>query len=331
MHALTFSRQTCVIAVLLAGLPFQAHAQRKPAEPENPRRLSIERAWQSFYSLPPDPSRCVAGELHATKRQKILQGINQFRDAHGLPPIVEDAANHAQMQATALLGAVNSELSHEPSRHWICWSPQAAEGAKVANLGMVHPAPAGAATDSDDLLQQLIVDWGVDNLGHRRALLDPFLTRMAVGRADGFGRDGMAPRVTIALRTVYPGPEAAPRDLPAAIIYPLADTPKKHFRHGWFMSLSAIADPSSRWGNRCGAGKDAPVHYGQARIVVTDSAGRALRVDAQGQDCSAFGVHNVLKWQVPGTVDGETYSVHVSGVRVNGQFLDYQWQFKVVP
>lgn len=282
-------------------------------------------AIDRLYAVSPDMASCRPGQMSAAARSEILESVNRVRALHLLPPVTYLAADEPQAMAAALMMSANRSLSHSPPARWRCYSALGAHGAGSANL---H---GGVATSLAFFMSNdaIVAGWVTDiynsvpnNIGHRRWILDPFLTTIAFGRAaiaDG------GDLIDSAVLKVFDFSASGdvPRSLPEFVAYPFGDYPARYFESGARLSFGAIADRANKSGN-------ANVSYARAAVTVRQRGGAALTVSNISFDTSGFGLPNNIQFDVAGLVQGTMYEVTVANVEVNGAPRTYTYSFRIV-
>ncbi len=289
----------------------------KPAFYPDFRALSVP-----LFAEQPDIPACLSGRLRDETEHEAWQTLNDIRGLHGLAPVALNRQNKAVAQA-ALMLAANGRLEHAPPASWRCYTAAGAQALAGSLLSGGVTAPNIAFhTPAQD-----IIAWLIDNkataagsIGHRRWLLDPFLSEVAYGRVSGSsdGRKLTAASVLEITGTVRPAQG------PDLIAYPFQDYPARLFHDDTLLSLSLLVDRQRRQGN-------AAVDFSGAKIRVVTEQGRSLRVRDVAFDRHAFGLPNNLQFRPVGLRQGLRYEVSVDGVRVGGLEKSYRYWFRIVP
>ncbi|HTJ15080.1 MAG TPA: CAP domain-containing protein [Dinghuibacter sp.] len=242
-----------------------------------------------------DVENCDAGTTSAEDKALTLQRLNYFRRLSGLPDGVTlvDSLNDKAQQA-ALMMKANNQLNHYPDPGWHCFSPMGQLAAARSNLALGVTGP--------DAVTAYMQDAGLTNVGHRRWVLFPSLTKAGTGDTDfsnalwligDFGNRPALPFVA------YPGNGF----IPSPLVFPY-----------WSFSVEA-AD------------------FSQATIQVTGPSGesRSVSVFTPEMGCG----DNTLVWNMNDlntdtlTAD-RSFRVNVSHVLVGGQPKDYQYTVSIV-
>lgn len=278
----------------------------------------------TLYETPPDVTRCNPGVLKQEEKTKVLNKVNEIRRLHGLKPVAYEPEDDPLTQASALIIAANATLSHFPDKSLRCWSQEGEKGSSTSNLHISYYEGTGNLDASETFVIGWLIDEGVESLGHRRWILDPFLKTISFGRVDG--KPLVASRwdiVSGAAIKVINEARADIADLQSDFVaYPHNDYPSELFSLGWYLSFSALTDKEDPWGNR-------DVDYAGAKIEVKDDGGKLMKVSDVKHDNAGFGLPNILQWKVEGLRREETYQVKISGVKVAGKARDYAYRFKI--
>jgi len=255
-----------------------------------------------------------------------LEAVNNVRALHSLKAVEYRAQGDIQTQYAALMMAVNSALSHQPPEDWLCWSQDGFDGANTSNLHMSWNTAASQPDDPAASVVGFLIDNGVESLGHRRWVLDPFLKYISFGSVHGQQTISTDfPFVYAAVLQVIHEEEAeiSPENSPRGVGYPVGDYPRAYFDKSWFLSFSAVVDFSS-------AGPNDAVDIGNASIQMSGPSGEAVEVyDIRGNN-DFFGVPNHLQWKAKDLLDDILYQVDISGLMVGGEALEYTYEFRLV-
>jgi len=139
---------------------------------------------------------CQEGALTTAEKEYVLEYVNFIRYLHNLKPVVYDYGGDVKAQKAALIQVANGQLSHTPPTSWNCYSQDGYDGSENSNLHLQWGISEGQQIDS----RVSIVGWMLDNMsqnaqdrcGHRRAIINPFVTSISFGRVDGQGPAGWA-------------------------------------------------------------------------------------------------------------------------------------------
>lgn len=278
----------------------------------------------------PDIANCDEGRLRASATASLRIAVNEIRQLHNLPPVSYDFASDEETAKSALISVANDYLSHEPTMDdWHCYTTDGEEGSRTSNLGLIYSSDINNLPDNTRFLALFLIDENVEKLGHRRLLLDPFLSSISYGRVDGVPIVPSSWVVSAAsLKVINDGDSM--RDITAEtngvdyIAYPYESYPAEYFQHGWSMSFSVLHNKTDRDMNAASV-----VDFSGAMISVTDPDGNALTVTEQSYDYETLGLPNSLEWKVNGTTNGVQYDVVISNILVNDVPTQYDYWFEI--
>lgn len=279
---------------------------------------------EELYDVIPDPASCNEGVLKEAEKQKVLKKLNVIRKLHGLKPVAYNSADDKLTAKSALIMQSNAKLTHNPDNSMKCWTAEGQKGSGKSNLFIWCASGTEYVSDSESYVTGWLIDDGVESLGHRRWLIDPFLKHVSFGRVDGkpvVSSD--CETTTGAAISVIHNESADIKDTKIEFVaYPYQNYSNELFKKDWLLSFTAIYDKSRVWNN-------SEANYAGAKITVTDEAGKALSVHSVSHDNTGYGVPNIIQWKVTGLKDNIKYTVKISGVMVKGQLQDYMYWFKL--
>ena len=252
-----------------------------------------------LYDVEPDLDTCQPGELTQAAKDRALETMNQIRALHGLSAVQYSSRYDEQMQAASLIQAAAGYPGHFPDPSAQCYTTAGAEGSSTSNL-------SGGGTDIDPAAHMLSWTNDAGNIGHiaavghRRWLLNPFAPYMSYGQVNGFAAQKVL------------GFDEEPTLLPQVeveyVAFPYETYPFNLLGGDPPWSFSVIEDKRSIWGNQY-------TSFENARIsVVRASDGVSLVITNRYTDTEAFGVPNLLSWQVEGWEYDTLYEVEISNV-----------------
>lgn len=280
-----------------------------------------------LFATNPDVSTCTAGVLTDEYETSIVDRLNQIRLLHELPPVTIAEHELGPAQEAALVIVANATTSHGISSDAFCFTTEAARSSSESLLFLSAGNQVGNVHDPDRFLADWLRDAGIPSLGHRRWLIDPFLSEVAFGFVQG------EPRVSFQFSPVV----GAALDIDDEneidlswwvndfVAYPYGVYPSSFFDKSWVLSFSVIADKTTRLGSVDRVGLDS------ASVTVADASGAALAVTDVASHYELMGVPNALTWRVSGLKDGDRYDVHVAGVTVDGESREYEYDFVLMP
>ncbi|MBI5324105.1 MAG: T9SS type A sorting domain-containing protein [Ignavibacteriae bacterium] len=282
--------------------------------------------WDVYYDSPPNVANCNPGVLKQSEKKLVLDTVNYLRSLNGLKPVTYDNSADVQSQATTLIMVANSTIDHNPTQSWQCYTNDGAQGAAASNLYISwYNSPSQAPTTLESV-ENWMIDNSVISLGHRRAIINPFLRSFSFGRCDG------PPKVT----SQYPYSTSmnfkwgGTTDQNISdwnsdfVAVPFQDYPIKYFDKSWFLSFSVFYDKTSWSSNQ-------NVDYSNATIEMKDENQQNIPVISKTVDDNLFwgGVPNQLSWKASGLQDRKTYSVAIKNVNVNGTLKNYSYWFNL--
>lgn len=280
--------------------------------------ISFNLNSQSIYKTQPNVSSCEEGELTESEKEKVLNYVNRVRLSHSLPPVTYDNSGDIYAQKGALVTVANRALSHTPPSSWSCFSQDAYYGNENSNL-FIYLSSAPTQISSEVGIIEWMIDEDVENLGHRRAIINPFVDKISFGRVEGNVNNAYV----IGMNLKYLD------NLDANIInsnidfvaYPQGNYDKDYFLNGWYLSFHVIKDKVNWWNNT-------GIDYSATTISVKDSKGNQVGVNSISSDNQGWGgLTNMIKWKCSTLNYYETYTVEIKNVKFNGNFKDYTYNF----
>jgi len=274
-----------------------------------------------LYTQTPNVGACNAGTLTMAARNAAMIRVNQIRAIVGIPPVVYDTTHDSQVQQAALVMAANAALSHTPPKNWYCWTQAAYDGASTSNLHLGMSTDGKIASPAG-VVDELAIDMNVESLGHRRWILDPFLTRTSYGFVNG------SPKVNVGWPYSYSGVLRVIDNIDANlsglaldyVAYPVGNFPASLLPNGWYLSFSVLMDKSSPWNNQS-------VNFSKATVKVAGPGGSNMPVSAVKYANDGMGLPNHLQWKCPGLKVGTQYTVTIGNVVFKGTAHQFQYTF----
>lgn len=276
------------------------------------------------YIKKPDIKTCQVGQVTDIEKQQALDELNRIRQVHGLDPVSYNKENDKYTSASALINAANRTLGHYPPKTAKCYSEYGRIGSKNSNLyiSLASSTALISPNFAEDTITNLLIDEGVEGVGHRAWLLNPFLKSISYGRATDTQKDYIdAASVYIDDTKTNLSPQS-----PDYIAYPYKNYKESWFTHGWYSSFSVIVNKSDFWANK-------NVDYTKAKVLVTDLSGKALKIShlkPEYKDKRYAGLPNLLTWKIHGTQNNQKYMVKISGVKVDGVIKNYEYWFEII-
>ncbi len=276
-----------------------------------------------LYTVQPNIAGCQTGTLKPEVGARVVAVLNDIRAHHNLPPVTYVSAEESAEMQSSLMMAANGQLSHTPPTNWLCYTSAGATAAGVSNIylgsgGLRYSRDAdimvGWLTDIDNIV--------MNNIGHRRWLLYPFLSTVSYGRVAGAYQGSF--RDAASIKVINDSQNTA-GPLPDFVAYPFQDYPARYFANGALLSFGVIANKSSNFGT------NQQVSYANATITVTQRGGGALAVTNIASDNQGYGLPNNLQWNVTGLQANTIYDVTIANVNVAGNVRSYSYYFRLVP
>ncbi len=273
---------------------------------------------QSIYEVEPDVASCKEGELTNQEKLRILDLVNRIRKMHNIPPVTYDYDGDINAQQGALITVANRALSHQPPSSWSCFSQDGYYGNDKSNL-FISMGSGNHNPDSELSLISWMIDINIENLGHRRAIINPFVDKISFGRVDGtvqgFRTIGMNLKYLDNLEGNISNSDIE------YVAYPQGNYDKNYFQNGWYLSFHVIKDKQNWWRNN-------DINHNSVTVAMKDSKGNAVGVNSIGFDNQGWGaLSNQIKWKCDNLNLYEEYTVEIKGVGVNGSNKDYTYTF----
>ena len=292
------------------------------------RQLSrdlVEGTYQTaefLYDEEPDVDACYPGRLSPAAKNRARKVMNRIRALHSLPPVQYSSRYDEQVQAAALIHASGGR-GHYPPPTTRCYTEMGAGGSRTSNLwalagpGSVMEHLMAWTSDADNTSQ-------VAAAGHRRWVLNPFATYVSYGQVRNLVNLSSGTwLVSFAALKVFGFDEEPPRTPQVEVDYVACpyETYPFHLVAGdppW--SFSVVEDKRNIWGNQ-------HPYFENAAVRVTRGAdGTSLPVSGLYTDTEAFGVPNLLSWQVEGWEYDTLYQVEISNVSMqSGETRSYSY------
>ena len=281
---------------------------------------------EGVYALDPDVGSCTSGIPSDSEKKKVLDRINYLRSIHKLSPVVYDDKDDEIAAECALVIAANEQLSHTPDSSWKCWSQVAYDGCSSSNIHIEMASYDISSTNSADIVDGFMTEeyqGEPKTLGHRRWLIDPWLTHIAFGRADYYDGKYFVIGSAIKLINDDDGTVAIAGSDIKFVAYPFENYPKELYNDNIMMSFTVIKDKLSKYSNGTG------INFASATIAIIDPDNKTMKVKNIESDTDAYGVPNNLRWYVEGIKPNVKYNVTVSDIMINNNPEFYQYWFEL--
>ena len=239
-----------------------------------------------LYITRPDLSSCDPGVLTDFQKQLVLDRVNYIRDLHDLEPVYYNDEGDTVTAECSLTCLANESLSHEPPEDWACWSQEAYDGCSQSNI-FIQWGVAPTSYPSPDIVDGFMTDEGVETLGHRRWLIDPWLAYISFGRVDNYA-DKMS---TAAIKVFNDDLADISSSEITMVAYPYGDGyPASLYNDNVMMSFSVVDNVSNKWANG-----DEQINFSSASITITDRQDNPVNVRDVQYDNKGFGIPNNLR------------------------------------
>ncbi|TAL69930.1 MAG: T9SS type A sorting domain-containing protein [Bacteroidetes bacterium] len=297
-----------------------------------PQNKLFSQEWNIYYDSPPNVATCTPGVLKQSEKDAVLAKVNKIRSIHGLKPVTYDPAGDAESQAATLIMVANSALSHTPSPSWQCYTQLGYNGASASNLHLswysnTSQIPQTLESIYGWMIDKIIINNKDDStLGHRRAIINPFLSQISFGRCDGQPKvSSQYPYGTsMSLKWIGNLQQNITDWSKDFVAVPYENYPPEFFDREWYLSFSAFYDKVN-WSNNVN------VEYINATIEMKDENQQNVSVtNIKFDDNLGWGgIQNQLCWKATGLQDHKTYNVTIKNVNVNGTMKSYSYWFNL--
>ena len=276
-----------------------------------------------LYDLLPNTTDCFAGVLNEQSQLRQLAAFNQTRKLHQLSEIIYASDADHEVQQASLIQRANNFLTHTPSTDATCYSADGFAGSNSSNLHL----GGGNSDPASDLIGFIDDASNVSNIsgvGHRRALLSPFLQYTSYGQVLGAS--------AVKVYDFSDNSTTPAQEIPDYIAFPYLHYPYVFFSDKttnkntpW--NLSIIEDKSSIWANQHD-------YFASANLSVSQKDNSQLMAIADMHtDTRGSGVPNNLSWNVTDWEYDTWYTVTISNIKYrSGEtgsiqydvYIDYQ-------
>lgn len=277
------------------------------------------------YESDPNIAQCTAGYPSEGTKNIVLERLNYLRAIHKLPPVVYTDEFDDIVAECSLVIAANQKLSHYPDSSWKCYSQDALDGCSSSNIHIMM-ANYQAETDDAKIVDGFMIEKNVDELGHRRWFLDPWLADISYGRSEGVGA-GQYGAETFTLGAAVHVIGGAQQDISDSdiefVAYPFENYPKELYDDSVMMSFTVISNKFSKWSNSA-------VDFSSASIAITsETENKVYQIKDLQFDNDGYGVPNNLRWRTTGVRTGLKYNVVIHNVIINNYSQDYIYWFQL--
>lgn len=279
-----------------------------------------------LYDVMPDVSNCNEGKLKDSEKQKALQYVNYIRSFHNLKPVQYASQFDNETAKASLISVANALLDHFPKSSYHCYTQEGNTGCQTSNLYLGSNFSPSSVYSTEDGIKTWIIDKNIEDIGHRRNLLNPFLKYTSFGRVDGYSKVNSNYFLTGMSIKVHQLPEYHNLSdwTPEFVAYPYNDYPSAYFDGTWYLSFTVVADKSNVWNN-----DNKKVDFSQATVKVINPSGNELAISNLKYDYLGYGVPNCLYWKTSGIQKDVKYTVTISNVKVNGTPRTFTYWFRI--
>lgn len=280
-----------------------------------------------IYELLPDVQNCKPGILKQTEIDKVISLVNKIRLLHKLPPVEYEYSSQQASMEGCLNIVASGESGHVDDPSSECYTPQAGQARIKSNLFAYRGSNPLNVKSEDIIIGWMIDDKNFDKLneykvGHRRAIINPFLKKFSFGRSEGYSKKTNL--YMIASNFYYQdyanGSTNANVDF---VAYPYENYPINYFNKDFYLSFNVIANKSNLWQNQ-------NVSFANVSVKIKDENNNYLNVYDIKSDNEGWGSYpNNLSWKVSGLKDETKYFVEINNVNVNGQIKSYNYWFRL--
>lgn len=280
-----------------------------------------------IYQELPDVSQCKPGVLKQANIDLVIQKVNQIRTLHKLPPVDYDIASQQSSMEGCLNIVASGKSGHIDDPSSECYTAAGGSVRMKSNLFAGSGSPSISYSSEDIIIGWLFDDHNADKqneykVGHRRALLNPFLKKFSFGRADGYTKSGND--YFVAANFLYQdfvsGTASMENDY---VAYPYQDYPIDFFNKDFYLSFNVVADKNSVQNNK-------NVNFDGVQITMKDEDGNNINVNSVASDNEGWGSYpNNVSWKALGLTDNKKYYVDIKNVNVNGAIRNYSYWFRL--
>lgn len=276
-----------------------------------------DESYSGIYTIEPDVSECSAGEVSSDEKNNVLERVNYIRSLHGLPPVIYEDKDDNYTAQCALIIAANEQLSHTPDKNWVCYSEDAYTGCNKSNI-FIQWGNDNYSFKSTETIDAFMTDEGVDSLGHRRWIIDPWLAHISYGRADDYSG-----RITgAALKVINTDQQDISESGIDFVAYPYEYYPAEFYNDNVMMSFTVISDRMNKWNN-------SKVDMLTAAVSILDPDNKLIKITGRVSDNDGYGVPNNLRWFAESIELGVKYNVSITGIIINGMPKTYNYWFEL--
>jgi hypothetical protein len=306
------------------------------APPSGPISTACFNVGQHYcvYSDAPDVDSCKPAVLTEEWQQSGLEALNEIRTYANLSAVTASPEETSAQAHCALIAVANTVPELNPPSDSLCYSKRGASACNRSNISIYQYGVVGGYLQlvpdtlwsPEEIMRSWIIDAEEPTLGHRRALLNPFLQRSALGMAhDATVEDGVVHVDQAVSLLIQPEDAELPLkpDAPPFIAWPQGDLPITLFPVDARLSFSVVHDQTASVNNTA-------VSFETAAVTVTRAGGEALTVANVVSDYGYYGIPNQLAWTVNELEPNTQYEVVISGVVVLATTRSYTYTFSLI-
>lgn len=285
----------------------------------------VEASFSQYFEVQPDVNNCNAGTLKQSVINEVLDKVNHIRSLHKLKPVTYEALGSAMSMEGCLNMVASGEGGHIDNPSTPCYTKA---GGEARMKGNIEYGGAGN-TAIGSIVGWLIDDHNADiegqyKVGHRRAILNPFLTRFSFGKSYGKPKSGGSSdfHASLFLYQDFTDGNAVENQLDF-IAYPYEYYPPEYVNKSFYLSFNALSSKTNLWNNQ-------NVTYSGTTIEMKDESGNSVSVHSVKNDNEGWGSFpNNLSWKADGLADNVKYTVTIRNVNVGGTMKDFTYWFEL--
>ncbi len=310
-------KKLSILAILTFLMPFIA--------------LTTDNTFQnlnSIYDALPDIVNCKPGTLKQSEIDRVLERVNYIRSLHKLKPVTYEYSGQQMSMEGCLNMIASGSIGHVDDPSSKCYTPGAGQARLKSNLHFQMSSNPTTVISEDIIIGWLIDDHNADQaqeykVGHRRAIINPFLTRFSFGRADAKPQGSQWYYTgSNFLYQDFTNGSIADTDL-EYIAYPYEYYPPSYFNKSFYLSFNVIASKTNLWQNQ-------NVDYSGTIVTMTNESGAIVSVHSVKNDNEGWGSFpNNISWKADGLANEVRYNIEIKNVKVNGQSKNYSYWFKL--
>jgi hypothetical protein len=290
--------------------------------------LLFAQNMNDMYDVLPDVTNCKAGVLKQSEMDKALSTVNRIRSLHKLKPVTYEKSTQSASMEGCLNIVASGQSGHVDDPSSACYTPGGGHARKASNLFAGGSSQPMSYYSDDILIGWMIDDKNADQaneykVGHRRALINPFLTRFSFGRAEGYTKSGSG--YMVASNFHYQDyTDGNANDMPIDFIaFPYENYPIDYINKAFYLSFNAVIDKNN-------LGNNQNVDYGSTTVTMTTEDGTPVSVNSVKNDNEGWGSYfNNLSWKADGLQNEVKYLVEIKNVKFNNSSKDYSYWFRL--